>query len=160
MTVRKITATSATLLIDVGQGAVEAVPAPAARAGVICADSLSMTAIMAAWLSSIAVLQQAGARRELLGQRLQPVAERGGALARARQSAVRCRLVLGEIDHDRDGLLDRVDVPSRFVGGVGRERQIEGIGGDQAGGERLARLRRATAVSSASRLPIAPSMMA
>ena len=53
-------------------------------------------------------LQQARPRRELLGQRLQSVAERGGALGQRRQRGA-LQIVLGEIDHHRDGLLDRGD---------------------------------------------------
>ena len=83
--------------------------------------------------------QQVGAGRELFAQALQAFAERRGALGeRAQRGAL--QVVLGEIDHHRDGLLDGRDAAARLVGGVGGERQVEGVGGDQARGERLARL--------------------
>ena len=98
-----------------------------------------MTAIMAAWLSSIAVLSRLVRVANCSASVFNPSRNAVARWAR-RQERRALQAVLGEIDHDRDGLLDRVDVPSRFVGGVGRERQIEGVGGDEAAGERLARL--------------------
>jgi hypothetical protein len=67
------------------------------------------------------------------------ITERGGALGQRAQGRA-LQAVLGEIDHHRDGLLDGRDVLAGFVGGVRRQRQIEGIGSDEARGERLARL--------------------
>ena len=65
--------------------------------------------------------QQVGPHRELLGQRLQAVAERGGALGQRGQGRA-LQAVLREIDHHRDGLLHGGDVPARLVGGIRSQR--------------------------------------
>ncbi len=65
--------------------------------------------------------QQVGAGRELFRQGLQALAEGGGALPERRQCGA-LQVVLGEIGHHRDGLLDGRDVALRLVGGIGGER--------------------------------------
>src|SRR5204863_9276178 len=57
-----------------------------------------------------------------------------------RGKRVALQVVFREVDHHRNRLFDGGDVLARFVGGIRSERQIEGVGGDETGGERLARL--------------------
>ena len=114
-------------------------PCACSSRSVICAESLLITAIMAAWLSSIAVCNRLVRVANCSASVFNPSRNAAARWASARQRGA-LQVVLGEIDHHRDRLLDGRDASSRLVGGVRGERQVEGVGGDEAGGERLARL--------------------
>ncbi len=126
------------VLVDVGERMVEAalgLQLPQRHLGGQLVDHLDHRRLIVVDRGA----QQVGPGRELFAEVLQALAEGGGALSeRAQRGAL--QVVLGEIDHDRDGLLDGRDSAARLVGRIGGQRQVEGVGGDQARGERLARL--------------------
>ena len=66
-----------------------------------------------------------------------PSPQRRRALLQPRERHA-LQVVVGEVDHDRDGLLDRLGVAARLLGRGAGEREIIGIGGDQHRGEGLA----------------------
>ena len=83
------------------------------------------------------VAQQLGPDRELLGQFRHPLAQRHRPRLQPRQRHA-LQVVVGEVGHHGDGLLDRLGVPAGVLGGGRGERQIIGVGGDQHRRERLA----------------------
>jgi len=48
------------------------------------------------------------------------------------------QIVVGEVGHHRDGLLDRLGIPAGVLGGGRGGRQIIGVGGNQHGRKRFA----------------------
>ena len=107
------------VLVDVGQRVVEARLRLHFAQGHLCGEFVDHRDHCRLIVVDRA-LEQIGAHRQLIGERLQAVAERRRALRQCLQR-VALKVVLGEIDHRRDGLLDRGDIPLRFVGRVCRQ---------------------------------------
>ena len=103
----------------------------------ILTDKSSMAPMASAWLASM-VLRNSSVR----------LASCSDSFARPSRSATVARLqplqrhalqvVVGEVGHHRNGLLDGLGVAAGFLGGRRRQRKIIGVGGDQHRGKRLA----------------------
>ena len=103
----------------------------------ILTDNSSMTPMASAWLASMVLRKQFGPDRELLGQLGHPLAQRHRPRLQPLQRHA-LQVVVGEVGHHGDGLLDRLGIPAGVLGGGRGGRQIIGVGGDQHGRERLA----------------------
>ncbi len=84
-------------------------------------------------------LQQLVLVVEAAGQGGEAAAQDAGPLAQ-RLERPPLQVAGGEIEHDGHRLLDGLGVAARVLAGLGRDGQIVGVGGQQGGVERLARL--------------------
>ena len=83
--------------------------------------------------------QEPRARRKAVGEIRNAEPPRDCAIAECAERAA-LEVVVGEIHHHRDGVLDRLQVLGNLLGGVAGLGEIEDVGQHDRGGERLARL--------------------
>ena len=103
----------------------------------ILTDNSSMTPMASAWLASM-VLRNSSVRIASCSVSLAIPSRSATVRACSRCQRHALQIVVGEVGHRGDGLLDRLGVPAGVLGGGRGARQIIGVGGDQHGRERLA----------------------
>ena len=103
----------------------------------ILTDNSSMTPMASAWLASM-VLRKSSVRIASCSVSLAIPSRSATVRAFSRCQRHALQVVVGEVGHHGDGLLDRLGVPAGVLGGGRGGRQIIGVGGDQHGRERFA----------------------
>ena len=105
----------------------------------ILTDNSSMAPEASAWLASIALRNNSVRLASCSDSFARPSPQRRRPRVQSLQRHP-LQIVVGEVDHDRNRLFDRLGVATGLLGRSARQRQVIGIGGDQHRGKRLAGL--------------------